>query len=586
MPRLRLALVPIVLCALLAVGAVLPGTTATATLHMTADVRAAIVKARHPELRDVPGVPTAAPARLLAARHPARAAPATAAGTAALQRHMAHELALAGSASGAYVYDMTTGAPLFAERAAVRHPPASVEKLYTAVGALERMGPDAQLETAVYGAGKLAGGVWHGNLYLRGGGDPTFGSESFIRAHYGGVGTSVTALAAALKAVGVRRVDGGVYGDESYSDSRRGEPSSGYAWDPYLEGNLSALAFNRGESGRESGPHAPAAWAARRLRAALRGIGVPVSSGGGTASTPPAAVRLAGVDSPTISQLLGLTLPPSDNFFAETLLKDLGARFGGPPAPPSAAAPTPAVPEGATAAPGNTGTSTPADGGGAAPVTGATAAPGNTGTSTPADGGGAAPVTGATAAPGNTGTSTPADGGGAAPVTGATAAPGNTGTSTPADGGGAEGVPAGGASLIPVQGTTALGAHVVRETLAELGIHPKLVDGSGLSEEDQTSPYEVVTLLNEIAHTELGTILRGDLAVAGHTGTLAERMRGTAAAGDCRAKTGTLTGVSNLAGYCTAADGDELAFAFFNDGISTTTAHTLQDNMAITLADY
>ncbi|HXA54114.1 MAG TPA: D-alanyl-D-alanine carboxypeptidase [Solirubrobacteraceae bacterium] len=538
MPRLRLALVPIVLCALLAVGAVLPGTTATATLHMTADVRAAIVKARHPELRDVPGVPTAAPARLLAARHPARAAPATAAGTAALQRHMAHELALAGSASGAYVYDMTTGAPLFAERAAVRHPPASVEKLYTAVGALERMGPDAQLETAVYGAGKLAGGVWHGNLYLRGGGDPTFGSESFIRAHYGGVGTSVTALAAALKAVGVRRVDGGVYGDESYSDSRRGEPSSGYAWDPYLEGNLSALAFNRGESGRESGPHAPAAWAARRLRAALRGIGVPVSSGGGTASTPPAAVRLAGVDSPTISQLLGLTLPPSDNFFAETLLKDLGARFGGPPAPPSAAAPTPAVPEGATAAPGNTGTSTPADGGGAAPVTGATAAPGN------------------------------------------------TGTSTPADGGGAEGVPAGGASLIPVQGTTALGAHVVRETLAELGIHPKLVDGSGLSEEDQTSPYEVVTLLNEIAHTELGTILRGDLAVAGHTGTLAERMRGTAAAGDCRAKTGTLTGVSNLAGYCTAADGDELAFAFFNDGISTTTAHTLQDNMAITLADY
>ncbi len=127
---------------------------------------------------------------------------------------------------------------------------------------------------------------------------------------------------------------------------------------------------------------------------------------------------------------------------------------------------------------------------------------------------------------------------------------------------------------------------MVRETIAELGIHPRLVDGSGLSEEDQTSPYEVVTLLNELAHAELGTILRGDLAVAGHTGTLAERMRGTAAAGRCQAKTGTLTGVSNLAGYCAAADGDELAFAFFNDGISTEAAHTLQDNMAITLADY
>ena len=63
-------------------------------------------------------------------------------------------------------------------------------------------------------------------------------------------------------------------------------------------------------------------------------------------------------------------------------------------------------------------------------------------------------------------------------------------------------------------------------------------------------------------------------------------MRGSAAVGRCEAKTGTLTGVSNLAGYCTAADGDELAFAFFIDGISTETAHTLQDDMAITLANY
>ncbi len=283
-----------------------------------------------------------------------------------------------------------------------------------------------------------------------------------------------------------------MWGDESYFDSLRGEPSSGYAWDPFLEGDLSALAFNRGETGNEHGPHAPAAYAARQLRAALRGVGVAVAQGGGAATTPAAAVRLTGALSPTIEQLLGLTLPPSDNFFAETLLKGLGARFGGP-------SPT-ATPGGTTAAPGA--------------------------------------------------------------------------TTTPA------------ATPTPVTGTTAAGAKVVRETIAELGLHPKLVDGSGLSEADQTSPYEVVTLLNEIAHTELGTILRGDLAVAGHTGTLAERMRGSAAEGRCEAKTGTLTGVSNLAGYCAAADGDELAFAFFNDGISTEAAHTLQDNMAITLANY
>ncbi len=434
---------------------------------MTAAVRAAVARAEHPDLQEIPGVPTRSfPRPLLAARHPARAGAATAAATATLQQHMAHELDLAGTQSGAYVYDMTTGKPLFAERATQRHPPASVEKLYTAVAAMERMGPTAQLETTVLGLGHLApGGVWEGELYLHGGGDPTFGSSAFIRSRYGGVGTSVSALAAQLKAKGVRRVTGKVYGDESYFDSLRGEPSSGYAWDPYLEGDLSALAFNRGETGNEKGAHAPAAYAARQLRAALRAEGVAVPAGGGAASTPAGAAELAVALSPTIDQLLGLTLPPSDNFFAETLVKGLGARFGG-------------------------------------------------------------------------------------------------------------------------AGTTAAGAKVVRETIAELGVHPKVVDGSGLSEADHTSPYEVVTLLNQVAHTELGTTLRGDLAQAGRTGTLAERMRGTAAEGRCEAKTGTLTGVSNLAGYCAAADGDELAFAFFNDGISTEAAHTLQDNMAITLANY
>jgi D-alanyl-D-alanine carboxypeptidase/D-alanyl-D-alanine-endopeptidase (penicillin-binding protein 4) len=379
---------------------------------------------------------------------------------------MDHELELAGTQSGAYVYDMTTGQTLFSDRAQQQRPPASVEKLYTATTALERMGPTAQLETTVLGTGRLAaGGVWDGSLYLHGGGDPTFGSESFIRGHYGGMGTAISTLVTQLRADGIRRVRGRVDGDESYFDSLRGEPSSGYAWDPYLEGSLSALAFNRGETGTETGPHAPAAYAARELRGALRQAGVAVPQGGGAATTPAGATRLAGAPSPTITQLLGLTLPPSDNFFAETILKGLGARFGG-------------------------------------------------------------------------------------------------------------------------AGTTVAGAHVVRETLAELGIHPRVVDGSGLSREDRTSPFEVVTLLDQLAHTPLGTVLRGDMAVAGHTGTLSERMRGTAAAGRCQAKTGTLTGVSNLAGYCTAADGDELAFAFFNDGISLEAAHTLQDNMAITLANY
>ena len=47
------------------------------------------------------------------------------------------------------------------------------------------------------------------------------------------------------------------------------------------------------------------------------------------AATPAGAVPLASVASPTVAQLLELMLPPSDNFFAETLIKDLGALYGG-----------------------------------------------------------------------------------------------------------------------------------------------------------------------------------------------------------------------------------------------------------------
>jgi serine-type D-Ala-D-Ala carboxypeptidase/endopeptidase (penicillin-binding protein 4) len=401
----------------------------------------------------------------------AAAAPSAASASgelAGLQADLAHQLALAGPADGAYVYDLTAKQPLFSERATTLRPPASVQKLYTATTALARMGPSARLSTTVLGSGRLApGGVWEGSLYLRGGGDPTFGSSSFIRAHYGGVGASVSTLASQLvHADGIHRVTGSVYGDESWLDSLRGEPSSDYAPDPFLEGTLSGLAFNRGASGPERGPHAPGAYAARELWGVLRGDGVAIAGHSGAASTPAGTTQLAQVSSPTLTQLLGLTLPPSDNFFAETLVKDLGALYGG-------------------------------------------------------------------------------------------------------------------------AGTTSAGASVVRQTIGSLlGIHPQVVDGSGLSEADRTSPYQVADLLVELASTSIGPVLRGELAIAGETGTLALRMRHTGAAGRCQGKTGTLTGASNLAGYCTAANGHTLAFTIFTDGISTTAAHVFQDHMTITIADY
>ncbi len=390
-------------------------------------------------------------------------------GPAALSASLSHQMAIAGRFSGAYVYDITAGKALFSQRAGQLRPPASVEKLYTSTTALIKMGPQARLTTTVYGTGRMGpGGVWEGSIYLRGGGDPTFGSGAFIGARYGGQGASVSTLVAQLDHDGIHRITGKVLGDESWLDSLRGEPSSGYAFDPWLEGVLSGLAFNRGESGSFHGPHAPAAYAARQLLLGLGRSHVTVAGGSGEARspTPKGARVLASVQSPPLSTLLGLMLPPSDNFFAETLIKDLGALYGG-------------------------------------------------------------------------------------------------------------------------GGSTVDGAAVVRATIAGLGLglHPHILDGSGLSPEDHTSPEQVVSLLRYLSGTGYGRILRDDLAVAGRSGTLQDRMRHTYAEGHCQAKTGTLTGVSNLAGYCDARDGHLIAFAFFDDNIAIEEAHVIQDAMAESIAN-
>jgi D-alanyl-D-alanine carboxypeptidase/D-alanyl-D-alanine-endopeptidase (penicillin-binding protein 4) len=81
-----------------------------------------------------------------------------------------------------------------------------------------------------------------------------------------------------------------------------------------------------------------------------------------------------------------------------------------------------------------------------------------------------------------------------------------------------------------------------------------------------------------------GPALVASLPVAGRSGTLSSRMRGTAAAGNCRAKTGTLRSVSALAGFCTARDGARLGFAILMNRVNPAGARRLQDRMAAALA--
>jgi D-alanyl-D-alanine carboxypeptidase/D-alanyl-D-alanine-endopeptidase (penicillin-binding protein 4) len=82
---------------------------------------------------------------------------------------------VAGPNSGALVFDLAGANELYGSDPGHGRPPASVEKLWTTTAVLDLLGADGRLDTTVLGSGRLSHGVWHGNLYLHGGGDPTFG---------------------------------------------------------------------------------------------------------------------------------------------------------------------------------------------------------------------------------------------------------------------------------------------------------------------------------------------------------------------------------------------------------------------------
>ena len=100
------------------------------------------------------------------------------------------------------------------------------------------------------------------------------------------------------------------------------------------------------------------------------------------------------------------------------------------------------------------------------------------------------------------------------------------------------------------------------------GIPYRIADGSGLSLYNYVTPELMVRLLRyAYLKRDVMAALYPALPVAGVDGTLKKRMKGSAAEGNVHAKTGTLTGISSLAGYCRAANQHLLAFCIINQGI-------------------
>jgi serine-type D-Ala-D-Ala carboxypeptidase/endopeptidase (penicillin-binding protein 4) len=271
---------------------------------------------------------------LLAGTAAAAGAQPTPPALAGLQRALSQSMAQEGAFSGADVVDLTTGQTLFALNPTTPRLPASVEKLYTTSTALLQLGPTATFTTSILGSGtRDPAGVWHGVLYLRGGGDPTLGSVGFDRTWYGTGTTLHRLIAALLTSTGITTVQGRIVGDGSFLDGAHGTPATGYQRSSEVEGQLSGLIYNRGFTNPQASAFQgrPVLYAAQQLAAGLRAAGVklarrfPVSAG----RAPAGAQLLASAQSPPVATLIALANTPSDNYMAEMLLKDIGARLGG-----------------------------------------------------------------------------------------------------------------------------------------------------------------------------------------------------------------------------------------------------------------
>ena len=89
-----------------------------------------------------------------------------------------------------------------------------MQKLVTTAAALDRLGPEARFETAVVASGPITEGVLDGDLYLRGSGDPSFGTAALRR------------LAKKVGETDLEDVGGRIYGDESSSTAAAAAPAS------------------------------------------------------------------------------------------------------------------------------------------------------------------------------------------------------------------------------------------------------------------------------------------------------------------------------------------------------------------------
>jgi serine-type D-Ala-D-Ala carboxypeptidase/endopeptidase (penicillin-binding protein 4) len=439
------------------------------------------------------------------------------------------------------VVSLDTGRTLYEENAGKLLMPASNMKIYTVAAALDRLSPDYRFNTSVYAPSRPdRAGTVRGDLTVYGRGDPSLAARFNDKDYY----KAINELADNIVASGVRRVEGDLVGDESYF---RGRPLGlGWEWDDlqwWYGAEVSALSVNdnaidlfvkpnasvgapcmvttgppatsfvrvmnrttttprgtkrdlivhrgftsnvievggslpeddKGYTGSVAVPH-PALMFVEMLRSQLAQRGVTVAGGTGTveaserggvmlnpfrssspaslARNPPSAlVEIASRQSPPLRVIAAQILKPSQNLYAELLLRTLGKVAG--------------------------------------------------------------------------------------------------------------------SAADPKQETVEAGIEVVKTFLRKAGVNTEVVirDGSGLSRHSLITAEATVQLLTYMSRHRYAREFRDALPVAGVDGTLRSRFKGAPAAGNVRAKTGTIDMVSALSGYVTSAAGGRLVFSIIINNV-------------------
>ncbi len=433
---------------------------------------------------------------------------------------------------GAMVVSLTRGDTLFAQNVGAPLKPASTMKLLTSSLAFERLGPNYQLSTDVLRDGTLGtDGVLHGNIYLRGDGDPAL-SGKFLS---GGSGEPMRRLADMVASQGIRQVTGSVIGDATGFDNQKipqgwlsrylqasyaarvsalslnenlvavavtpsspGQPAT-VALEPSssgiplmnsvrtVSGVGARLSFRKqsdgaiyaaGTIGSRTGTRKyvyivddPPTFATGALRNALIARGIVVDGGNRLGQTPAQATKVASLKSPPLFSMIAAMNRESINHYAELLFKNAGR---GPNR--------------------------------------------------------------------------------------------------------------------DAVGSAANSSQVLRSFFSDkVGTDPSqlyFADGSGLSVLDRVTPRAMTQLLGYAHKSSWGPWLHASLPVAGDSELLRRRMRNTPAEGNLHAKTGTTNDVIALAGYVTAADGEVIAFTFLYNGADRWSAKAVIDVMCETLASF